>query len=195
MKIFSHFVSSAELINQYIVINEKNNDAVMIDIPGCDGKLIELIEKENLNLKAVFITHNHRSHIASLGTLFKIYSPKIYAYFDTVASFKAKEVKDGDIIKEAGFEIHALHVPGHSLDSMCYKIESALFTGDTLESGYISETNTLIEKELLVNSIKEKLLSLDDNTLIFPGHGPLSKIRIEKMFNQDLLEANIMISS
>ena len=77
---------------------------------------------------------------------------------------------------------------------MCYKIESALFTGDTLQSGYISQTNALVEKELLIGEIKEKLLTLDDNTLVFPGHGPLSKIRIEKMFNQDILEANRLLN-
>ena len=103
-------------------------------------------------------------------------------------------IKDGDVIREAELDIECFHVPGHSLDSICYKIGSALFTGDTLQSGYISQTNALIEKELLINGIKEKLLTLDDNTLVFPGHGPISKIRVEKMFNQDILEANRLLN-
>ncbi len=194
MKIFSHFVSS-DLVNQYLLINEGTNEAVMIDAPELDSKIIDIIESEKLDLKAILVTHTHESHIASLGTVYKIYSPRLYSYFESVGSYPSIKVKDGTIIKEAGFSIECFHVPGHSLDSICYKAGDALFTGDTLECGFISQTKALVEKELLIESIKEKLFNLDGNTLIFPGHGPLSKIRIEKMFNQDILEANITIFS
>ena len=147
-----------------------------------------------IKLKALLITHSHYEHVKSLGTIYKIYNPKLYAYKEEIEGFKTTRVTDRTVIREAGMDIECLHVPGHSLDSMCYKIESALFTGDTLQSGYISQTNALVEKELLIGEIKEKLLTLDDNTLVFPGHGPLSKIRIEKMFNQDILEANRLLN-
>ena len=193
MRIYSHFASQ-HLINQFLVVNDKNMEAVMIDASDLDGKIIDIIEKNRIKLKALLITHSHYEHVKSLGTIYKIYNPKLYAYKEEIEGFKTTRVTDRTVIREAGMDIECLHVPGHSLDSMCYKIESALFTGDTLQSGYISQTNALVEKELLIGEIKEKLLTLDDNTLVFPGHGPLSKIRIEKMFNQDILEANRLLN-
>lgn len=194
MRIYSHFVGS-HMINQFLVVNEQNNEAIMIDAPDIDGNIIEIIESNKFSLKAILITHSHEAHIASLGTIYKIYNPSLYSYLGDIGEYRARKVSDGEIIHEAGLDIECFHVPGHSLDSICYRIESALFTGDTLQSGFISQTKALVEKELLINGIKEKLLSLDDNTLIFPGHGPLSRIRVEKMFNQDILEANITIFS
>ncbi len=193
MRIYSHFASQ-HLINQFLVVNDENMEAVMIDASDLDGKIIDIIEKNRIKLKALLITHSHYEHVKSLGTIYKIYNPKLYAYKEEIEGFKTTRVTDRTVIREAGMDIECLHVPGHSLDSMCYKIESALFTGDTLQSGYISQTNALVEKELLIGEIKEKLLTLDDNTLVFPGHGPLSKIRIEKMFNQDILEANRLLN-
>lgn len=193
MRIYSHFASQ-HLINQFLVVNDENMEAVMIDASDLDGKIIDIIEKNRIQLKALLITHSHYEHVKSLGTIYKIYNPKLYAYKEEIEGFKTTRVTDRTVIREAGMDIECLHVPGHSLDSMCYKIESALFTGDTLQSGYISQTNALVEKELLIGEIKEKLLTLDDNTLVFPGHGPLSKIRIEKMFNQDILEANRLLN-
>lgn len=193
MRIYSHFASQ-HLINQFLVVNDENMEAVMIDASDLDGKIIDIIEKNRIKLKALLITHSHYEHVKSLGTIYKIYNPKLYAYKEEIEGFMTTRVTDRTVIREAGMDIECLHVPGHSLDSMCYKIESALFTGDTLQSGYISQTNALVEKELLIGEIKEKLLTLDDNTLVFPGHGPLSKIRIEKMFNQDILEANRLLN-
>ena len=193
MRIYSHFASQ-HLINQFLVVNDENMEAIMIDASDLDGKIIDIIEKNRIKLKALLITHSHYEHVKSLGTIYKIYNPKLYAYKEEIEGFKTTRVTDRTVIREAGMDIECLHVPGHSLDSMCYKIESALFTGDTLQSGYISQTNALVEKELLIGEIKEKLLTLDDNTLVFPGHGPLSKIRIEKMFNQDILEANRLLN-
>ena len=76
------------------------------------------------------------------------------------------------------------------MDSLVYRIDGgALFTGDTLLSGSIATTHSHIEKELLVHSICTRLLTLPDTAIIYPGHGALSKLRIEKMFNHDLLES------
>lgn len=194
MRIYSHFVSG-HLINQFLIVNDETMEAIMIDAPDLDGNIIEIIEKNRIKLKGLLITHSHEAHVASLGTIFKIYNPSLYAFFDNVSGYKAARVNDGDVVSVAGMEVRCFHIPGHSLDSMCYLIGSALFTGDTLQSGYIGQTRALIEKELLIQGIKEKLFTLEDNTLIFPSHGALSKIRVEKMFNQDILEANITIFS
>lgn len=71
---------------------------------------------------------------------------------------------------------------------MVYKIDHALFTGDTLLCGRIGSTPGYREQALLISSINQKLMTLDENILLFPGHGTASKLRIERMFNHDLLQ-------
>lgn len=194
MRIITH-LDSQHMVNQYVVTAENSQEGILIDTPSLDKKLIETLEEKKIILKHILITHSHEGHVCSLGTFFKIYSPCVYSFLPKIGGYEAKEIKDGDELDIAGLHVEAIHVPGHSLDSICYKIGNALFTGDTLLSGSVGQTNTLVEKELLIKGIKEKLMAFDDNTLVFPGHGPLSKIRIEKMFNQDILEASITIFS
>ena len=194
MRIITH-LDSQHMVNQYVVTAENSPEGILIDTPSLDKKLIEILEEKKIILKHILITHSHEGHACSLGTFFKIYTPCVYSFLPKIGEYEAKEIKDGDALDIAGLHVEAIHVPGHSLDSICYRIGNALFTGDTLLSGSVGQTNTLVEKELLIKGIKEKLLSFDDNMLVFPGHGPLSKIRIEKMFNQDILEASITIFS
>lgn len=194
MRIITH-LDSHHMVNQYVVTAEDNPEGILIDTPSLDRKLVEILEEKKIILRHILITHSHEGHSSSLGTYFKIYSPTVYSFFPSIGGYDAKELKDKDELELAGLSIKVVHVPGHSLDSLCFKIGNALFTGDTLMCGSVGQTNTLVEKELLIQGIKEKLLTMDDNTLVFPGHGPLSKIRIEKMFNQDILEASITIFS
>ncbi len=182
------FLSSKHLVNVYLIEDEIEHKGVLVDPSAVDYKMISKIEGE-MSLEGILITHSHTAHTDGLGTLFKIYKPKIYAYHKKIGGIEAQELRDGDVIKIGSMDIHVLHLPGHSIDSVCYKIDNVIFTGDTLESGSIGITESLVGKELLIDGIRRKLFSLDDNTLIFPGHGSPSKIRIEKMFNQDMLEA------
>ncbi len=194
MRIYPYFVSS-HLMNQYLVVNYDRGEALLIDAPDFDEHIIATIEENRIKLKAILITHSHDAHIRNIEKIYKIYSPRTYAYSDRSLPVNAIKVRDKSIIREAGLEIKCYHVPGHSMDSVCYHTESALFSGDTLLSGCIGKTNTLVEKELLVKSIKEKILSLDEKTIIYPGHGSLTKVRVEKLFNQDILDASISIFS
>ena len=67
-------------------------------------------------------------------------------------------------------------VPGHTSDSMVYKIENLLFTGDVLCAGTIGSTNSSYSKFILESNIREKIFSMDDRMIIMPGHGPLSSL-------------------
>lgn len=187
LKIFTHF-STERLSNIYLVSDESGNGFI-IDPAYIDKEILEIIEHFKINLQAIFITHRHENHSAGVGTLMKIYALRLFAYQDTIQGFPAEKLRDGDKIRIGDLEIEALHVPGHSIDSLVYHIGAAIFTGDTLSSGTIASTQSHIEKNLLIKSIKEKLLSLPDSTIVYPGHGPISKISIEKMFNVDLLES------
>ena len=97
-------------------------------------------------------------------------------------------ILNGDgIIKIAGFNVEFFSVPGHSPDSMVYKIEDVVFTGDTLISGVTGSTLSQYSHKLLCKKIKDKIFSLPNRTVVFPGHGSPSTIESEKQFNIDLI--------
>ncbi len=76
-------------------------------------------------------------------------------------------------------------VPGHTSDSMVYKIENVLFTGDVLGAGSIGSTNSSYSKFILESNIKNKIYTMDDQTVIMPGHGPLSTLGALKNVMED----------
>ena len=186
MKIIPHF-SAEGLSNVYLITDEKRN-GIVVDPAQVDKELLEKIETYCDDLKAVLITHKHQSHTAGLGTLLKIYNPLVYAYEENINGFSTRQFKDGETKRIGEMNVKAFHVPGHSIDSLVYLIDSALFTGDTLLSGSIASTHSFVERALLIKSLMMKIMDLEDSTLVYPGHGALSKLRIEKMLNQDLLQ-------
>lgn len=188
MKIYS-FLDPKHQTNVYLVVGEDGHTGILIDPASVGQKLINIIERTKIDLRHVLITHDHESHVESLGSLMKIYEPKVYSFLGRCQGYETEKVGDEDVLELGGSSFEAMHIPGHSLDSICYKVAGTIFTGDTLLSGSIAKTNTLIEKELLAMNIRRRIFTLDDNTLIMPGHGCPSKVRIEKMFNQDMLEA------
>ena len=171
MKIIPHF-SAEGLSNEYLIVDDEEN-GIIVDPAHVDGELLEIIEKMCNRLVAVLITHKHQSHTAGLGTLLKIYNLDVYAFEKSINGIKTIQFKDGETKRIGSLDVKALLIPGHSMDSLVYSIDGAIFTGDTLSSG----------------RLERKIMCLPDNTLIFPGHGAPSKLRIEKMLNQDMLES------
>lgn len=188
MRIFSH-LSTKTLANEYI-ISDANKDAIIVDPSAADSPIISIIEDHELNIKGYFITHNHYEQIAGFGTFEKIYPAPVFASDSIINGYNTIPVRDGDTIKIGELSILALSCKGHSNDSIIYKIGNAIFTGDTLYAGTIAATKTNFEREMLINNIRNKILSQKGNTLLFPGRGPLSRVRIERTFNIDLLESD-----
>ena len=187
MRIMPHF-SAEGLSNVYLIIDDDRN-GIIVDPAHVDKELLEMIENFSVNLTAVLITHRHTSHTAGLGILMKIYNPKVYAYEAVINGFMTEQFKDGETKNIGTLPVKALHVPGHSYDSFVYLVDnSAIFTGDTLLSGSIASTHSFVERALLIRSLEMKVLPLDETALVYPGHGALTKLRIEKMLNQDLLQ-------
>lgn len=188
MKLFTFF-SAVGFCNTYLIGRKDGGDAILIDPGHISLEIINTIEEHKFNLAQVFITHRHETHIKGLGTIMKIYTPTIYAAASTIYDYPVQEISDGDSFIINNFNIRGIHVPGHSLDSMVYQIEHALFTGDTLLSGHIGSTSSMTERALLLKSIKTKLLPLDEHLLVYPGHGAPSTLQIEKLFNRDIVES------
>lgn len=196
--------------NMYVVADEETKEGILIDAAGGIDKIYNYVENMNIKLKYVILTHCHGDHIAGLKELRKNYprikvvineDDKVGLTDDTInlCSFLGLPenyveadilVKDGDIIEFGGLKATIIHTPGHTAGSMSILIKDAVFTGDTMFKRVYGRTDlkTGSEREIMW-SIKDKLLKLPDNTIVYPGHGAITIIREEKEF-YDKLDQN-----
>ncbi|HOC29518.1 MAG TPA: MBL fold metallo-hydrolase [Treponemataceae bacterium] len=185
MKIYYHF-SREGFSNGYLVGNEKTGKAIVIDPGVMNRELLAHIEQNRYQLEAVLVTHNHASHHNGLKTLLKIYSPKVYAADAELNGRKTTMLQGDGSFSAAGFTVRYFSVPGHSPDSLMFQIEQVLFTGDALSAGRLGETNNVYGKRNLLTHLKNKLMTLSDDLILLPGHGPPTTIGAERMYNCEL---------
>lgn len=191
MRLFPHF-SFLDFSNSYLIGPDQGGNAILIDPGIFDAGLLRLIEDNNYYVRYVLVTHAHSSHTRGLKTLLKIYNAQVFAFNPFIQDSPAVQVKEGKRQLVGDFLFEVIETPGHSDDSLCFKLNQFLFTGDTLTAGSISKTTDSTD-EALISTIKKKLLTLDDDTLIFPGHGPPSRIAVEREYNPYLQEKNCNI--
>jgi len=182
MKIYFH-LSLEGFSNCYVVTNPETKTALIIDPGKITKEILEQIEKDRYSLEAVLITHNHESHLRGLSTIRKIYRPQIFAADYEVAGNDTQVLKGDGIIKAAGLTVGHMSVPGHTPDSMVYKIGKVLFTGDALSASMLGTTNNAYAEKMLLSNVHNKILTQHDDTIIMPGHGPPSSVAAEKLFN------------
>jgi hydroxyacylglutathione hydrolase len=185
MKIYQHY-SLYGFSNVYLVGNDATKEALVVDPAEMNAALLGHIEKNGYALRSVFITHSHNHHVRGLKTLLKIYDAQVFAANASVAGFPCKALRDGEIVSTCGFEIEVLSVPGHSPDSLVFRIDGVLFTGDALHAGLIGKTLSSYNAITLADRLRSKILNLDDECIILPGHGPPSTVGTERIFNVGL---------
>ena len=154
MKIYFH-LNLEGFSNCYVIVNELTSEAIIVDPGIITPQIIENIENGDYKLTGVLVTHNHGSHVHGLQTLRKIYSPKIFAADWEVAGNETSVLKDEGIIQIAGLTVGYTSVPGHTPDSMVYKIGSVLFTGDVISAGKIGSSNNKFSEKALIKNINE----------------------------------------
>ncbi len=187
MKIFFHF-SVVGFSNSYLVGNQDGGDAMVIDPGVMDVELLKIIEENGYYIRYILLTHRHEAHISGIKVIKKIYDAEIYANSMAILDYPVHVISHKDVVTLNGIAVEAIHVPGHSSDSLVYRIGKALFTGDVLTCGFIGNTTNELSRSLLMRSIMERLMPLDETYLIFPGHGPPTTLKAEKLFNPDIFE-------
>ncbi len=187
-------------VNCYLVGSCESKKAAIID-PGDDySKIKKVIDKFKLIPQFIINTHGHMDHIGADDKFnLPVYIHKLdkeclinpernlSAMFGQGYSIKPQKVRaleGGDIVRIDDLNLKVIHTPGHTAGSICLKADNIIFTGDTLFLGGVGRTDFPgSSDEDLFRSIKEKLLVLDDETVIYPGHGPESTIGKEKKRN------------
>jgi len=190
MKLFFHYCSYG-FSNCYILgmersMKESHNVAILVDPGSMEKFTLDSIESNNLDLKAVLITHDHENHVQGIKTLKKIYNADVIAVNPKIMDIKTTMVKDGDKLIIGGFSIEVISIPGHSSDSVVYKIENLLFTGDVLTAGLVGSTASAYGAATQMNKLRSRLLSLPGDYVVLPGHGPPSTMEAERRFNADI---------
>lgn len=191
--------------NCYIVGSELNKHGLIID-PGAEAKLIlKTVNDLGLTISLILITHAHIDHIGALasvkevtGAKFAIHEAEATAGLGmfsrmlssmTGGSFNQppkpdRLLKDRDTIDVDGLSFTVLHTPGHSPGGISLYGQGVLFSGDTLFNYGIGRTDLPGGNyEQIIDSIKNKLMPLPDETVVYPGHGPATTIGEEKRGN------------
>lgn len=190
MKLFFQYCSYG-FSNSYILGSEKagkdqQNSAIIVDPGNMENTTLKIIEGNNFELKAVLLTHEHLSHVRGLRTLKRIYNAEVFAVNQTILNHKTNMVKDGDLLVIGGFAVEVISIPGHSSDSVVYKIDNLLFTGDVLTAGLVGSTASAYGAATQMNNLRSRLLSLPGDYIVLPGHGPPSTLEAERRFNADI---------
>jgi hydroxyacylglutathione hydrolase len=191
--------------NCSVIGDEISREAIVID-PGDDVPgIIAILERHQLAVKTIVITHAHIDHIGGAEKLRAHTGAPVYMHeadkilserLDMQAAWLGvetpkdpgidKPAREGDIIRAGSVEAHVLHTPGHTPGSISLylPLERMVIAGDTLFEGSIGRTDLPGgDTAQISRSIRGKLYTLPDDTIVFPGHGGTTSIGTEKKHN------------
>lgn len=182
--------------NCFLLMDEDTKEMAVIDPGGDSDDIIKAIESLKGKVKFILLTHGHVDHVGGVMDIKKEYNVPFYineedqklidkgTYIYGNIPKADGYLKDGDKIPLGKHTITVLETPGHTPGGVCFKVEDMVFTGDTLFKGSIGRTDLGGgDYDAIINSINNKLVPLDENTIVLPGHGPESTIAHEKQSN------------
>lgn len=207
--------------NCSIIGDPATREAMVVD-PGDEvTRILELLGRHRLTVKAIVSTHAHIDHVGGLSKLHKYTGAPILMHRDDLPLYQGMDVqaaflgvptpevtdvhqllKEGDVLNWGSFAASVIHTPGHTPGSVCLYLpkkeqnESGegsvfsprLFAGDTLFAGSIGRTDLWGgSMEQITDSLRGKLMQLPDETIVYPGHGPMTSIGKERDSNPFLI--------
>lgn len=201
--IFKSIVVGPLQVNCFVLACEKTLEGIIVDPGDNIPDIIELVREDDIRIVEIIATHGHYDHIAhassavrETGAPFAIH-PADRLRVENLVEIAAtvgmeaepppridRFLEEGDVVRmgEETFEI--VHTPGHAPGNITLKWPGHAIVGDTLFAGSIGRTDLPgCDAALLLKSIREKILTLDDETRVYPGHGPFTTVGIEKSTN------------
>lgn len=183
--------------NCYILMDEDTKESAVIDPGGDADDLIKAIKDMNAKVKYILLTHGHADHTGAVVQLKNDFNSPVYIneqdyqlikngefMYGDIAGNVDKYISEGDTFNLGSIQIRCILTPGHTPGGVCFLVDDMVFTGDTLFAGSIGRTDLAGgDFDIIIKSIKEKLMKLPDNITVFPGHGSESSIGREKMHN------------
>ncbi len=167
--------------NAYILVCPQTNESIVIDAPEDPGKMLEAAKETDV--KSILITHGHRDHIQAFDEVTQALSAPVGIGRDDNHNLPRDAdffMEDGDEIKAGTISLKAIFTPGHTPGSTCLIIGNHLFSGDTLFPGGPGKSDSPASFKQLVESVSSRLLVLDDDFKIYPGHGDDGELKKSK---------------
>ena len=189
--------------NCYVLSDEKNKQAMIID-PGGDFPDIEkYILEQNLKVKYIVLTHGHIDHIGALAQLKQMTKAQVMIHkkdsemlsnpASNLSLFANQPIdscpadgflEEGDQVTIGDIKFEVIHTPGHTPGGISLWTDKMIFSGDTIFFRSVGRTDLPGGSwDQLIKSIKQKILTKDDDTVIYPGHGPPTTVGEEKTQN------------
>ncbi|MFA7677882.1 MAG: MBL fold metallo-hydrolase [Candidatus Omnitrophota bacterium] len=200
------FVSGNLSNNCYLVFDQTNNKGFVVDCPSPSAEIRGYIKEKGIDVLFVALTHAHFDHIAGLGD----FQVPFYVHKDDKAFLKDSRLNGSAFFEQAvkiveepllypkNSELYFLHnkievifTPGHTPGSVSLRLGNWLFSGDALFFDSVGRTDIpLASGGVLIKSLKERVMVLPDETMVYPGHGPSTSIGRERKHNPFLRNAN-----
>ena len=190
--------------NTYFVYDEDTKATIVFD-PAANGKeLYEQLSELGFDVKAIFLTHGHFDHIMGVNEFknaagdINVYASKEEVELCGSAQLNCSEqigrpytvkvdvpLEDGEVVDIAGIKIKLIYTPGHTIGSSCYLFEEdkILIAGDTLFLGSCGRTDLPTGSGGTLDRSLKKLMELDDDIAVYPGHGDKTTIGYERKYN------------
>ncbi len=191
--------------NCYIFGDGSTKDVVVIDPGGEPNKIIDFINKNSYVVKNIILTHGHFDHIGGLKEVKQYSGVEILIHkldsemltdsaqnFSKFIGLKAGEViqvpadkfvTDGDVFYVGGISYKIIHTPGHTRGGISILFDKYLFSGDTLFKESIGRTDLPFSNHSDILNSVNKLIELDSDVIVYPGHGESTTIGYERINN------------
>lgn len=171
-------------VNAYLVWDPESRDAVAFDTGADCSEMIERVKRERLTVKLILLTHSHPDHVADLARLKKETGAPIYIS-DRESADGAEAFEEGRRFECGALRIDSFLTWGHSKGGMTFFVEGLeqplAIVGDSLFAGSMGGGAVSYQEALRNN--REKVLTLPEETIVCPGHGPLTTVEKEKREN------------
>lgn len=171
-------------VNAYAVWDRENRAAAIFDTGAEAQPILDLVRRENLKVMAVFLTHSHADHIAALGVL--QHALDVEAWSSELEPVRGtRTFRPGDVFNVGRHFLRTRLTPGHSPGGVTFIVEGhtvqAAMVGDAIFAG--SAGGIRGDYAASLDTIRHEILGLPENTILGPGHGPLTTVALEKAHN------------
>ena len=198
------FVTGHFGVNLYLIYDEKSKECAIVDPGTYDKEVIRFIQSKNLKVKYIILTHGHGDHLLGALSFKEKFNSDILVHkaekellgnadlnFSKQMSGEAITIqpdlylKEGDMIEIGDMKWKVIHTPGHTKGGMCLYNDNILLSGDTLFFESIGRFDLFGgDYRVLKDAIIRKLMILDDDVIVYPGHGAQTTIGYERLNNR-----------
>jgi len=174
-------------VNSFVVWDPESKETAIFDTGWFGESIFALAESEGLNVQHLFITHMHGDHVAALSQIRKRW-PGIAVYSNNAGAPEKNRIQEGEPVQLGRMEVTARFTPGHAPDGVTYVVDlwegsapPVAIVGDAIFAGSMGKDYSTPERAQ--SKVREQILSLPGDTLICPGHGPVTTVSQELVHN------------